>query len=73
LTFEAFDFDPDSNPHLKAYVDYSFLNHLFLTAGMDDFISKDGNESFFVGGGIRFMDDDLKYLLGRLPTPSTGD
>jgi phospholipid/cholesterol/gamma-HCH transport system substrate-binding protein len=70
LTFEAFNFDPDTNPHLKLYADYTFLNHLFLTVGMDDFASEMGNESFFVGGGIRFMDEDLKYLLGRVPLPT---
>jgi phospholipid/cholesterol/gamma-HCH transport system substrate-binding protein len=65
LTFEASDFSAKrNNPHLRFAADYAFLEHLFITAGYDDFISKHGDESFFVGGGIRFIDEDLKVLLG---------
>jgi phospholipid/cholesterol/gamma-HCH transport system substrate-binding protein len=65
LTFEASDFNAKrNNPHLRFAADYTFLEHLFITAGYDDFISKHGDASFFVGGGIRFLDEDLKVLLG---------
>ena len=69
LTFEAFDFDSDRNAHLKAYAEYRLLKHLYLSAGWDDFISDEGNESPFVGMAIRFEDEDLKYLLGSVPIP----
>ncbi|MEA3470718.1 MAG: MlaD family protein, partial [Thermodesulfobacteriota bacterium] len=45
LTFEAFDFDSERNPHLKFYAEYSIFNHIYLSAGYDDFISDEGNES----------------------------
>lgn len=63
LSFEAFDFGRDENPpHLKASARWVFLRNFFVTAGLDDF-SDDNNRDFFVGGGLRFLDDDLKYLL----------
>lgn len=69
LTFEAFDFDPDRRPHLKGYAEYRLMKHLFVSAGWDDFISKEGNSSGFVGFSIRFEDEDLKYLLTSTPIP----
>lgn len=73
LTFEAFDFDPDENPHLKLYADYTFLNHLFVTAGYDDFVSDTGDETYFFGAGIRFMDEDIKSLLTNVNVTTSTD
>jgi len=70
LTLEAFDFDIDRRAHLKAGVDFSFFKYLYLTAGYDDFISDEGMSSFFVGGGLVFTDDDIKYLLTSAPVPT---
>ena len=69
LTFEAFDFDTDKDPHLKIFADYRLFKHLYLTAGWDDLVSDEGNESPFVGLSIKFEDDDLKYLLTSTPIP----
>jgi phospholipid/cholesterol/gamma-HCH transport system substrate-binding protein len=69
LTFEAFDFSSDRNAHLKGYGDVQLFKYLYLTGGWDDFISKRGNSSGFVGLSIRFEDDDLKYLLTSTPIP----
>ena len=69
FTFEAFDFDPDRRGHLKAFAEYRIFKHLYLSAGWDDFISDEGNESPFVGIAIRFEDEDLKYLLTSAPIP----
>jgi phospholipid/cholesterol/gamma-HCH transport system substrate-binding protein len=69
LSLEAYNFDPDYRPHLKASASYGFFKHLFVTAGYDDFVSDRDRQSFFVGGGIRFQDEDLKYLLGSVPLP----
>ncbi len=64
LTFEAFDFARDEGPpHLKLAARWTLLRNLFVTAGLDDFIDDKGRSDYFVGGGIRFLDDDLKYLL----------
>ena len=67
LSLEAFDFDSDSNAHLKFKADFSPVKHLYITSGFDDFISDEGNESFFIGAGINFLDDDLKVLLSNMP------
>jgi phospholipid/cholesterol/gamma-HCH transport system substrate-binding protein len=65
LSFEAFDFNAKrNNPYLRFAADYIFLEHFYLTLGYDDFISKHGDANFFIGGGIRFLDEDLKALLG---------
>jgi len=69
LTFEAFDFDTDRDPHLKIFAEYRLFKHLYLTAGWDDFVSDEGNESPFAGFAIRFEDEDLKYLLTSTPIP----
>jgi phospholipid/cholesterol/gamma-HCH transport system substrate-binding protein len=67
LTLEAFDFDRDRNPHLKAGATFRLSKYFFLTAGYDDFISRIGLESPYIGLGLQFEDDDLKYLLSTLP------
>jgi phospholipid/cholesterol/gamma-HCH transport system substrate-binding protein len=69
LLFEAFDFDQDDPPHLKAGVKFYFLHNFYLTAGMDDFVGDSGNRSFYTGLGFYFTDDDLKYLLTSAPMP----
>lgn len=69
FTFEAFDFDTDRDPHLKVFAEYELLKHVYLSAGWDDFVSDEGNESPFIGFSIRFEDDDLKYLLTSAPLP----
>ncbi|RZB30220.1 MAG: phospholipid/cholesterol/gamma-HCH transport system substrate-binding protein [Desulfobacteraceae bacterium Eth-SRB1] len=69
LSMEAFDFDPDRNAHLKFKADFTPFQHIYLTAGFDDFISNQGKESFFVGAGISFSDEDIKTLLTNVPIP----
>ena len=69
FTLEAYDFRSDANPHLKFAVDYRFWKHFFLTAGADDFASEEDHETFFVGAGVYFYDDDLKFLLTKAPMP----
>jgi phospholipid/cholesterol/gamma-HCH transport system substrate-binding protein len=68
-TFEAFDFDPDENPHLKLRAEFTPLQFIYVTAGYDDFISKSDNESFFFGLGLRFSDEDIKTLITEIPRP----
>jgi hypothetical protein len=37
---------------------------VFVTSGVDDALN---DTAFTIGGGIRWRDDDLKYLLGSVP------
>ncbi len=69
ITAEAFDFDPDRQPQVRAFARIRFLKHLFVTVGMDDIVSNTGESSFFIGAGIQFDDDDLKYLISSVPIP----
>jgi phospholipid/cholesterol/gamma-HCH transport system substrate-binding protein len=72
LTGEAFDFSKrrDPNPHLRLYGEYIFRQEkpnsplLFISSGVDNVLN---NTAFTFGGGIRWRDDDLKYLLGSIP------
>ncbi|MBI5198332.1 MAG: MCE family protein [Nitrospirae bacterium] len=70
-TFEAWNLDGEEgrpNPHLKATASYTFFKNLFVEGGYDDFInSKSANA--FVGGGLYFDDEDLKYIFQRFPIP----
>lgn len=69
LSLEAFDFNIDREAHLKGAVDFTFFKYLYLTAGFDDFLNDEGDSSFFIGAGLRFEDDDIKYLLTSAPIP----
>ncbi len=69
LSAEAFDFDRegDLEPHLRLSGSWRLNRTLYLKAGFDDLLESD-RQSLFVGGGIRWRDDSLKYLLGSLPS-----
>lgn len=71
-TFEAFDLAgwnrlEDRRPHLKWLNRMFILRNLYFTFGADDFISKRNANAFF-GAGIRFGDDDVKYLISSVGT-----
>ena len=66
-TFEAFDINgqnrlDDRRPHLKWINRMFIMRNLYVTFGADDFVSSH-NASVFFGAGIRFGDDDVKYLI----------
>lgn len=70
VSFDAYDFSTKSSPrdpHLKVKGQYNFTKNLYVNAGYDDFLNKD-TRSTFVGAGLIFLDDDLKYLLGKIPS-----
>lgn len=67
VQFSAFDFRTDNNqrPHLKALGSLNVTKNFFLVSGLDDFISKETNHpDWFVGAGVKFVDNDIKSLLG---------
>ncbi len=67
-TLEAYDFRgrnryfPDSRPHLKWLNKLYLGRNVYAVFGVNDFISRYNKNTFF-GAGIRFADDDLKYIL----------
>lgn len=74
VTGEAFDFGAryDSSPHVRVFGEYTFrmekpnTPRLFVTSGVDNALN---HTAFIIGAGIRWRDDDLKYLLGSIPIP----
>jgi len=64
---ELFDMNAENdvrgdNPHVKVSARYTFLKHLDLYGGVDNFLNADATNTF-VGLGVRFYDDDLKTLI----------
>lgn len=68
LSVEAFDFDrrDELDPHLRFTLGYQVHPNVYIMGGYDDPLV-DEFRGAFVGAGIRWRDDDLKYLLGSLP------
>ncbi|HSB62741.1 MAG TPA: MlaD family protein [Thermoanaerobaculia bacterium] len=66
---EIWDFTrPDLNGHLKVFGRWNASPNLYVTGGVDDLLNP-GLRSPFLGGGIRWKDEDLKALLGSIPIP----
>lgn len=72
LSLEVWDFNSketgNDSAHLKASANYTLFKYIFLNTGYDNFLNKE-RRNYFFGGGIRFEDEDLKYLLGTIPIP----
>ncbi len=66
VQFEAFDFADQQRPHLKAMGTVNLTKSIYLLGGADDFIAKDQPTDWFVGAGLRFVEDDIKTLFGAL-------
>lgn len=72
ITGEAFDFGKkrDPNPHVRLFGEYIVRKEtartpmIFVSSGIDNALN---NTAFTFGGGIRWRDDDLKYLLSSVP------
>lgn len=71
LRFSAdiWDFSrPDFSAHAKVAGRYYFSPSVFVTGGWDDLLNRSRKaDSLFFGAGIRWTDDDIKYLLGSVP------
>jgi phospholipid/cholesterol/gamma-HCH transport system substrate-binding protein len=72
VTGEAFDFGKkrDDNPHLRLTGEYIVRKErtntptIFVTSGIDNALN---DTAFIFGGGVRWRDEDLKYLIGSIP------
>lgn len=66
LSLEAFDFSREQNlsPHLRVSGQWQLNPNLYILGGYDDVLE---HHSLFLGGGIHWRDDNLKYLLGSVP------
>ena len=67
LGIEGWDFG-ETKPHLKLFAKAILKKHFIINLGWDDFANSQ-TQSFFAGAGFTFEDEDLKYLLSKLPLP----
>ncbi|OGB96851.1 hypothetical protein A3F06_00560 [candidate division TM6 bacterium RIFCSPHIGHO2_12_FULL_36_22] len=71
MSFEIYDFYgqnhflEDRRPHLKWINKVFFFRNAYACFGADDFVSK-SNANAFLGMGLRFGEDDLKFLFSKL-------
>jgi phospholipid/cholesterol/gamma-HCH transport system substrate-binding protein len=74
ITTDAWDFSNDEkhskNPHVKVGVEHFIFKNIFLSAGADNILNSKWRGGYF-GMGVRFEDEDIKYLFGTLPRIST--
>ncbi|MBI5137432.1 MAG: MCE family protein [Nitrospirae bacterium] len=67
LLLDAWDFNSvrprQDLARLKATVRYRVNDYVFVQTGMDNFLNTD-IDSAFLGAGLTFEDEDIKYLLG---------
>jgi len=66
LSTEAFDFGRENSPYMRVYGNIYPVKWLYLNGGVDDLLMEDDRD-FFIGGGIRFTDNDLKGIMGLIP------
>jgi phospholipid/cholesterol/gamma-HCH transport system substrate-binding protein len=71
LTFDAWDFGEDEalaeDPHVRIGADIYPTKHIFISGGYDNALNSH-RAGYFLGGGIRFEDEDFKYLFGSMPS-----
>jgi phospholipid/cholesterol/gamma-HCH transport system substrate-binding protein len=64
---DAWDFETDEyladNAHLNVGADYFIFKNFFISGGLDNILNSD-RFGAFVGGGVRFEDEDFKYIFG---------
>ena len=69
LSADIWDFNrPNFSAHAAFTGKYFFSPSVYLQGGWDDVLNRSRQaDSVFVGAGLRWNDDDIKYLLGSLP------
>jgi len=76
LSLDVFDFTwaswPERTgiPNIKFAADISPIKNIYFTVGADNIVNHLKREEFtwFVGGGVWFTDNDIKWIVGSLPT-----
>ncbi|MBI5663723.1 MAG: hypothetical protein HZC49_01350 [Nitrospirae bacterium] len=73
IKFDVWDFRGDEagadDAHARIGLDYRFFKFFFVSGGVDNILNSD-RRGVYVGGGLKFEDDDFKYLLGSAPNIS---
>jgi phospholipid/cholesterol/gamma-HCH transport system substrate-binding protein len=58
----------NTRSNVKATANVFLSKVLFLNAGVDNILNSD-RRAGFIGAGLRFSDEDLKYFMGSMPMP----
>ena len=70
IKFDVWDFGADEadadNAHIRVGVDYNVFKRIFVSAGVDNLLNSN-RRGIYVGGGLKFEDEDFKYLFGSAP------
>jgi len=70
ISVDVWDFNSDEalsdEAHMKVGLDYRLFKYIFISSGIDNILNSN-RRGIYVGGGLQFEDEDLKYLLGSLP------
>ena len=70
VTFDVWDFSANEamadKAHMKAGLEYRIFKHIFITSGIDNLLNN-SRRGIYVGGGLKFEDEDFKYLFGAVP------
>lgn len=70
LSIDAWDFERNesgaANPHIRLGADYFIFKNLFVTGGIDNILNSK-QRGLYGGGGVRFEDEDFKYVVGAMP------
>ncbi|MEW6107568.1 MAG: MlaD family protein [Nitrospirota bacterium] len=70
ISADVWDFSNDEegsrSPHVKVGADYFLFKNLFISAGADNILNKKWSGGY-VGMGLKFEDEDFKYLFGTIP------
>ncbi len=73
-SLDMFDFNHsndirDTNAHMKFQLTYRLLRHFDIFGGVDEILNS-RTRTAFLGGGVEFSSDDIKYLLTKAPSIS---
>jgi len=69
LSLDVWDMDRANNPRVRLASSLRFMRYFHVDMGAEDIINSERDPSYFVGLGLSFVDDDLKYLLSKSPVP----
>jgi phospholipid/cholesterol/gamma-HCH transport system substrate-binding protein len=69
LSLDVWDMDRDVNPQVRLASSFRFMDFFHIDFGAEDLVNDERNPSIFVGLGLSFVDEDLKYLLAKAPLP----
>ncbi|MCJ7500589.1 MCE family protein [bacterium] len=69
LSLDVWDMARDVNPQVRIAASFRILDFFHIDFGAEDLVNNDRDPSLFIGLGLAFVDEDLKYILAKAPIP----